>query len=82
VFTDEFVRSAALDFDIRDLAPFDTEKYLSMLFLSAGVIMIAFYFMELSERKEWIVLFIVGAAALALWHYAAVQGWSVPGFWS
>ena len=67
-------------FDIREFSPFDTGKYLSMWFVSAGVIMVCFYFMELFERKEWPVLLVVGAAALAVWHYAAVQGWTVPGF--
>jgi hypothetical protein len=70
-----------MEFDVRDFMPFDTGKYLSMWFLSSGAIMTVFYFMELSERKEWIVLMVVGSALLVLWHVAFAQGWRIPGFW-
>lgn len=71
-----------MDYNFSDLMPFDTEKYLSMLFVSSGFIMLCFYFMDLSERKEWIALFLLAAGVAAVWHFAVVHDRRVPGFWS
>ena len=69
-----------MQIDIGDLSPLQPDKYLSMLFVSGGFVMICFYFKELAERKEWLAFIVFGAGAFALWRYGLDQGWRAPGF--
>ncbi len=69
-----------MDIDIGNVMPFDMGRYLVMLFVSGGFIMVCFYFWELMQRQETALLIVFTVAGIAGWQYYDIGAVQLPFF--
>ena len=67
-----------MDFDVFSLNPFDTQRFLVMLFAGGLGIFLFFWAMDLMARKEGAKLILAAGAAITVLHFTG--GFKLPGF--